>query len=196
MITLKEVKVLGSLSLTDIEHMICVSMIMHDFLKWRGAATNQVKKGSSAAYFHDIGKVKIPRHILDAPRALTFEEREIVKKHVEHSAEILEGMEMSQEIIAAVLAHHENYDGSGYPKGLKGEEIPFFGRVLRIVDSWHAITSNRSYHLGKSKGHTVEEMIKYKNHYDPELMDEFLLFIEEYNNDEGQIDPQEHKDAS
>jgi len=192
------VKVLNSLSLKDVEHMAAVSMIVHDFLKWRGATTNQIKKGSSAAYFHDIGKVKIPRRILDAARPLTKEERVIVEQHVTYSAEILEGLEMSKEIILSVLAHHENYDGSGYPKGLKGEEIPFYGRVLRLGDSWHAITTNRVYHLGKSKEHAKQEMIKCKQHYDPILLSEFLEFVDEYDGENivGQIDPFNCKDAS
>jgi putative two-component system response regulator len=132
---------------------------------------------SKASMMHDIGKIAIPDNILLKPAALTFEEMEIMKKHTNRGADILTGSvsEVLQlgEIIA--LTHHEKWDGSGYPNGLKGEEIPITGRITAICDVFDALLSERPYKKPWSL-EAVLVLMKNENglHFDPRLLQLFL----------------------
>lgn len=97
------------------------------------------------AQFHDIGKIGIPDSVLLKPDKLTEEEYATIKKHAEIGANILKSSTIFKDIIPIVLHHHERWDGKGYPKGLKGEEIPYLARICSISDTFDAITSKRSY---------------------------------------------------
>jgi len=82
--------------------------------------------------------------------------------------------------VSIVLHHHENYDGTGYPYGLKGEEIPLGARILRLADSFDAMVTNRPYKKPKTISEAVEELKKLKNvHYDPDVVDAFVEYLEE-----------------
>lgn len=100
---------------------------------------------SIAGKIHDIGKRFIDQDILNKKGALTQDEYECVKKHVERSALIALEHGYKASIIKSVYYHHENFDGSGYPKGIKGLEIPFGARILRVCDFFDALTSDRVY---------------------------------------------------
>lgn len=107
---------------------------------------------SVASSLHDIGKSRIPKSILDFPGKLSPLEYDIVKKHTTFGAQIIEGCSMdsvSDEIKKyakeIALYHHERYDGTGYPEGLKGEQIPLSAQVVSLADAYDALTSNRSY---------------------------------------------------
>lgn len=104
-----------------------------------------------AAMLHDIGKLGISDAILLKPGKLTPEEYETVKKHPVIGADILSVAGFLKEIVPLILSHHERYDGKGYPRGLKGEEIPLGGRILAVVDVFEALTSDRPYHKAISK---------------------------------------------
>src|SRR5438477_2945900 len=99
----------------------------------------------AAALLHDIGKLAIPEHIISKPGRLTPEEFEKVKIHPVVGAEILERVRFPYPVVPIVRAHHEKWDGSGYPDGLKGEEIPLGARVLAVVDCFDALASDRQY---------------------------------------------------
>ena len=105
---------------------------------------------STAAIFHDIGKIGVPDSILQKPGALTPEERAIIQKHPEQGVHILENLEGYEEIIPLVLHHHEFYDGRGYPSGTKGDEIPLDTYILGAADAFDAITSDRPYRAGRT----------------------------------------------
>lgn len=128
-----------------------------------------------AALLHDIGKASIPLEIINKPGKLTTEEWEIVKKHPQQGFVILSSFENMHKVALLSRAHHERWDGKGYPNGLKGEEIPFLARIISIADSYDAMTSTRSYRIALSCQEAVAELQKNAGHqFDPELVDLFI----------------------
>ncbi len=130
-----------------------------------------------AAPMHDIGKVGTPDHILLKPGKLTPEEFEIMKLHATNGYEILRDSVSPLLRAAAVLAwtHHEKFDGSGYPRGLRGEEIPMHGRIVAVADVFDALTSSRPYKPAWSIERAVEFMQAGRGaHFDPQCVDAFL----------------------
>lgn len=131
-----------------------------------------------AAPLHDIGKVGIPDSILLKPGRFTPEEFEIMKMHAELGAQMLEGGEQYPVIeMGRIIAlhHHEKYDGTGYPKGLQGEEIHVFGRIVAIADVFDALTSKRVYKDAMPVEKALSIMEEGRGtHFDPELIDLFL----------------------
>ncbi|AII61516.1 HD domain-containing phosphohydrolase [Dehalococcoides mccartyi] len=138
-----------------------------------GLPAEQIESFLYAAPMHDIGKIGIPDHILLKPGTLTPQEWEIMKQHTIIGANILEGA--ASEIIkqGAVIAlnHHEKWDGSGYPNGLKGENIPLAGRITAIVDVFDALTSKRPYRLQSFSVPEALKMIEENvgKQFDPEI---------------------------
>lgn len=102
------------------------------------------------AFLHDIGKMAIPDAILRKPEALTPDESAIMRRHPYSGYEMLKMIPFLQEAAEIVYAHHENFDGSGYPRGLRGEEIPFGARITAIANTFDAITSNLPYRPASS----------------------------------------------
>ncbi|NBK96934.1 MAG: diguanylate cyclase [Erysipelotrichia bacterium] len=139
-----------------------------------------------AALLHDIGKIAVPEHILNKNGKLTKEEYQTMKSHVEASIGIIRHLPSLDYVIPAVLSHHERYDGKGYPRGIKGEDIPVMGRILCIADSFDAITSSRSYKDAYSLTYAIDELEQNKGtQFDPKLVDVFIQLIHE-----GKIDIQ------
>jgi len=103
-----------------------------------------------AGLLHDIGMIGVAEEIMHKTDQLTPEEYEEVKKHVAHSIKILEDIKQLGEVIEIVRYHHEYYDGSGYPKGLKGEQIPIGARIIAVADAYDALVSKRAYRDAKS----------------------------------------------
>jgi putative two-component system response regulator len=132
---------------------------------------------SHAAPLHDVGKVAIPDAILLKPGPLTPEERAIVETHAEEGHRLLRGSSSRILDLAAsiALSHHEKWDGSGYPRGLAGEEIPVEGRIVAIADVFDALTSDRVYRRAFSVEQAVAMMREQRgSHFDPILLDAFL----------------------
>lgn len=130
-----------------------------------------------AAPLHDIGKVGIPDHILLKPGLLDEEEWEIMKNHSDIGHEILKKSHSKYLNAGAIIAntHHEWYDGTGYPNGLKGEKIPLLGRIVAIADVFDALTSKRPYKEAWDFDRAVDEIISLKGtHFDPKVVDAFL----------------------
>ncbi len=137
-------------------------------------------KLSNSAYIHDIGKIEIKSSILTKKEKLNKAEWQKIKKHPEIGANILKPLKSCQYIVSVVLYHHENYDGSGYPEGLKGEEIPLCARILRIADSFDAMTTNRPYSPALTQEKALEELKKQAGlHFDPSLVKVFINLVEE-----------------
>ncbi len=129
---------------------------------------------SASLILHDVGKIGIPDHILKKEGPLTLEEREIMKTHVEKGAKILGHMSAFQEVADIVHCHHENFNGTGYPRGLKGEEIPLESRILSVVDAFHAIVSTRCYSKGRPVEVALEELEKCGGaQFDPDVVGAF-----------------------
>jgi diguanylate cyclase (GGDEF)-like protein/putative nucleotidyltransferase with HDIG domain len=110
-----------------------------------GLDDNELNALRAAAVLHDIGKLAVPEHILSKPGRLTAEEFEKMKIHPVVGAEILEQVQFPYPVVPIVKAHHEKWDGTGYPVGLKGEEIPVGARILAVVDCLDAVASDRKY---------------------------------------------------
>ncbi len=128
-----------------------------------------------AGLVHDIGKIGIDEEILNKTEPLNdFEWREL-KKHPEAGWRILSSMAEFSEIAKFVLDHHEKFDGTGYPNGLKGEEIPIEARIITVSDSYDAMTSRRSYRDAISKKEAIQEIIRCAGtHFDPEIVNVFV----------------------
>lgn len=132
------------------------------------------------SFLHDIGKIEIERDILNKSESLTKNEWEILKQHPVWGAEIIKPLPSLQRVVPIVLYHHENFDGTGYPIGLKGEEIPLTARIIRIIDSFDAMTTDRPYKKGMSKVAALNELSSFSGtYYDPELVLKFRRMIEE-----------------
>ncbi len=145
-----------------------------------GLSRNDIQTVKVAGLLHDIGKIGIPESILKKAGKLTNEEYEIMKSHVEKSIEMIHYLPNMNYVIPAVVSHHERYDGKGYPRGIKGEEIPFLGRILAVCDSFDAMISKRAYKEPLSVEYAMGELEKNKGtQFDPEVADAFIELIKE-----------------
>lgn len=132
---------------------------------------NDIEVVRVAGMLHDIGKISIPEHILKKTEGLTPEEYAIMKTHVENSIKMIRYLPNMDYVIPAVVAHHERYDGTGYPRGLKGTEIPLMGRILTIADCFDAMTARRPYKQECSIDYAAGELKKNSGtQFDPELV--------------------------
>lgn len=124
--------------------------------------------------FHDIGKMFIPVEILKKHNSLTQREWEFIMKHPELGFKITQLCDDTTLISSYILAHHENWDGSGYPYRIKGKNIPYLSRIVSIIDAFDAMTSNRSYRYTISKEAALQEIIRCSgSQFDPELVKAF-----------------------
>ena len=140
------------------------------------------EKTMTAGILHDIGKLKLTRYIYSDDDRLLVEQMKYVRLHSALSKEILNDEGYPKEIAEAVYHHHENYDGSGYPDNLRGDDIPFISRILRTCDVFSALTSDRSYRRAFDEQAALEIMIDEVGDYDMEIFLAFqrVLHGEEY----------------
>lgn len=142
-----------------------------------GLSSKQVEVLTYASLFHDLGKIEIPDHILHKTSALTFEEYEKIKDHPTLGKIIAEANNFP-EIGKVIEQHHERLDGSGYPNGLTDKDISIEAKIIAVIDSYDAMTSDRPYRTGLSQEEAVEELLKYKNmYYDAEIVDAFVSLL-------------------
>lgn len=130
------------------------------------------------ALLHDIGKMGIPDEILNKPAKLTDREREIVNQHPLFAYNMLKDIVYLKPAISIPYSHHENWDGSGYPQGLLGEEIPLAARIFAVVDNWDALTSDRPYRSAWTKEKTISYIKEQSGiKFDPNIVDIFISKI-------------------
>ena len=140
----------------------------------------EIKYIRYGALLHDIGKVEVPSEILTKQTKLNDEEWAIIKKHVIWGEAIVQPIQALAPCLPIVRHHHERYDGKGYPDGLKGEQIPLHARILTVVDSFDAMTTNRPYQRTKSVSEAVLELRRCAgSQFDPMLITPFIEVIEE-----------------
>lgn len=157
------------------EHSHRVSILCKDMGEALGLPEHEVKELKTVGLLHDIGKVAIEENILNKPGKLTDEEWQEIKRHPEIGYRILNTVDDMAEMAEYVLAHHERWDGKGYPKGLKGKEIPLQSRIIAIADSYDAMTSERSYRSALSEEVAIGELkLNAGTQFDPELIDVFI----------------------
>ena len=124
---------------------------------------------------HDIGKIGVPDSVLNKPGLLTEPELELMKSHPELGLRIIGGIDVFKPALPYISSHHEWFNGSGYPSGLKGEEIPIEGRLLAVVDTFDAIMSDRPYREGAGLKVAMRELLRYRSsQFDPEIVDRFV----------------------
>ena len=148
-----------------------VSRIAGAIARDMGLPEKQIEQIELAGLLHDIGKIGVEDKILMKPMRLDADEQELMRRHPIYGASILEPSAALRPLVPLVLHHHENYDGSGYPEGLKGEEIPIGARIIIVADAYEAMTSDRIYR--KSIGHdrALEQLNKYKGvQFDPKIV--------------------------
>jgi putative nucleotidyltransferase with HDIG domain len=128
-----------------------------------------------AALLHDIGKVAISQHILNKPDRLTESEFNEMKQHVDLGADMLAQFSLQASVVPIVRSHHENWDGTGYLRGLQGREIPIGARIVSVVDCFDALTSDRPYRprLPKEEAMTIV-LNRRGTMYDPAVVDAFV----------------------
>jgi putative nucleotidyltransferase with HDIG domain len=139
----------------------------------------EIENIDRAGLLHDIGKIGIRLESLNKPGKITEEEHEMFKDHTLMGKQILETIDFLKDIVPLVLYHHEWWDGSGYPEGIKGEQIPLGARILAIADSYDAMTSDRPYRKALDQDVAVRELKKYAGtQFDPALVDIFIRELE------------------
>ena len=131
------------------------------------------------ALLHDMGKLGIPDAILQKPDKLTDEEWKIMRMHPQFAYDMLSRVEYLKSALDIPYCHHEKWDGSGYPRGLKGEEIPLPARIFAVVDVWDALTSDRPYRPAWSKEDTLAYIREQSGkHFDPQIVELFFKVIQ------------------
>ncbi|EES48569.1 diguanylate cyclase [Clostridium botulinum] len=158
-----------------VERVVIYSRIIADKLKLSEYDKKILIYG---AYMHDIGKINISKEILIKKMKITSEEWKILKQHPENGVEIIKSVESLKVLIPLIINHHERYDGKGYPNKLKGKEIPYLARILTVVDSFDAMTSNRPYNERKTYEEGIEELERCSGtQFDPEIVKAFIEVI-------------------
>jgi len=143
----------------------------------RGDALLHIRRGS---LLHDIGKIAIPDSILQKAGPLTEEEWETMRKHPRIAYEMLSSIHFLEPALEIPYCHHEKWDGSGYPQGLKGEEIPLSARIFAIVDVWDALSSDRPYRKAWAEKKVIEYIKEQSGgHFDPKVVEPFLALLRE-----------------
>lgn len=128
-----------------------------------------------ALLLHDIGKLGVPDSVLLKEAALDDHEWELMKKHAEWGARLLENFETYRDIATIVLSHQERYDGRGYPNGLAGERIPLEARIIGVADAYHAMTADRPYRKAMTPAHAAREILSNRGaQFDPALANAFV----------------------
>lgn len=135
---------------------------------------------SYAAYLHDVGKIRVPDCILGKPGPLTDGEWVEMRRHTEYGGDMLVEKGFLRSAASIVAAHHENFDGTGYPRGLRGEEIPIEARIIAVVDAYDAMTSERPYQVAGGRSKAVQELrLNAGTQFDPRVVRAFLAVIGE-----------------
>ena len=141
------------------------------------AQIETVRRGS---LLHDIGKIAVAETLLQKRGPLTPAEIETMREHPAIGAQIVQHVKSLAPVVPLVLYHHERYDGSGYPRGLRGREIPLGARIIAVADAYHAMTSDRPYRQGMSQHQAVAELRRCAGaHFDPVVVEAFLRVLEQ-----------------
>ncbi|GIV66453.1 MAG: hypothetical protein KatS3mg047_0846 [Bellilinea sp.] len=163
-----------------------VTQITLDLAKKLGVEESQLIHIRRGTLLHDIGKMGIPDAILNKPAPLTPEEWEVMRRHPQMAFDILSGIPFLKPALDIPYSHHEKWDGSGYPQGLKGEEIPLAARIFAVVDVWDALLSDRPYRPAWKKHEVITYLREQAGkHFDPKIVEAFIELISEEEGQDG-----------
>lgn len=159
------------------EHAQRVSQWCHDLGVSMELPHVKIRRLKLAGYFHDIGKIVLHKDCLQEGSELTEAERTEIRKHPIMGYRILNAFDDTMSLADAVLHHHERWDGSGYPKGLKGEEIPFIARVVAVASYYDRLTSAQAGEALGAEQNPLNQLEQLEGHFDPEIKREFVNMI-------------------
>lgn len=162
-------------------HTLCVTEMTIKLARAAGINGEELVHVRRGALLHDIGKMGVPDNILLKPDKLTDEEWVAMRKHPIFAFELLSPIAYLRPALDIPYCHHEKWDGSGYPRGQKGEQIPLAARLFAIVDVWDALRSDRPYRQGWSKEKVIEHIKSLSGtHFDPKAVELFLNMMNEH----------------
>ncbi|MEI8571888.1 HD-GYP domain-containing protein [Methylomonas sp. LW13] len=148
------------------QHSVAVGTLLISFCRALDIDRKLIEQVGLGGLLHDIGKMQVPNNILNKPGKLTESEFEIMKNHVRYGCQVLEKTPGISPITLNVAAeHHECYNGSGYPLGLKGDEISLYGQMAAVVDVYDALTSTRVYHTGIEPTEVLRKLLEWSDHH-------------------------------
>ncbi|MEE3393625.1 MAG: HD-GYP domain-containing protein [Lachnospiraceae bacterium] len=174
-------------------HMVNVGLVSNIIGKWLKLSDEDLRLITAAGLLHDVGKLKIPNEIITKPDKLTDEEYKIIKSHPELGFEMLKDKPIDTRIKLAAYQHHERYDGSGYPLGLKGNQIDFFSCIVAVADVYDAMTSDRVYRKGICPFEVIGKFEHDSSLYNPQVLYTFTRrTVEAYVNTEVLLSNGEH----
>jgi len=157
-------------------HSINVTVLATAFGQFLGLAEAELRPLGLAALFHDIGKANIPREVLNKPGRLDEREFQVIKRHPLESYSLLKDKEaLKLQVLPAIVEHHEKYDGSGYPRGIGGEDISMFARIVSLADVYDALTSDRVYRKGMPPSQALGVMYGMREKdFHPTMVERFI----------------------
>lgn len=164
------------------EHCINVSILSAAFAKHLGLLEGEIRTVALCGLLHDVGKMRIDDAILNKPGALTPEEFAVMKNHTTFGRDVLAALpRLAHSAVDVAYSHHERMDGKGYPRGLSGQQIPLFAKIVGLVDTYDAITSSRVYDKGRASMEALQIIHRNKaSQFDAELAVEFIRMIGVY----------------
>jgi len=159
-----------------------VTVLTEALVRAAGMGEDEISHVRRGALLHDIGKLGVPDSILHKPGKLTDQEWEVMRQHPQFAYNMMLPIEYLRPSLDIPYCHHEKWDGTGYPRRLKGEEIPFSARIFAAVDVWDALTSDRSYRKAWSPSQALEYIRDQKGiHFDPKVVELFCQLVEDTN---------------
>jgi len=161
------------------EHSLRVSILAIALGREIGLAEYQLEQIGVCGMLHDVGKIKVPHEILNKPGALTADELRIMQSHANEGRRLLmSNQQVTPATVDVAYSHHERLDGKGYPRGLDAARIPYFAKIIAVVDAYDAINSDRIYSKGKSSLESLRILLESVNsHFDEEIVGHFVRLI-------------------
>lgn len=159
-------------------HSVAVCTLMIALARQIGMGPDQVREAGMCGLLHDVGKLLVPRHILDKPGKLTPEEFGVMQRHPQQGVDILRrGGHVPDTVIDVCLHHHEKLDGSGYPHGLARGQISLLARMAAVCDVYDAVTSERAYKNAWDPAMALARMAQWEGHFDPSVLHAFVRVV-------------------